>query len=97
PDVRLGLAAPPGAVAGPHPDRAGVRGGDRGAAVHPGLPVGRGLATVPQGDGGPVSALTGVRARRVLVVDNYDSFVFKLVQYLRHTGAECPVCAHSAG
>jgi para-aminobenzoate synthetase component II len=31
------------------------------------------------------------RARRVLVVDNYDSFVFNLVQYLAQLGAECDV------
>ena len=30
-------------------------------------------------------------ARRVLVVDNYDSFVFNLVQYLAQLGAECTV------
>jgi para-aminobenzoate synthetase component 2 len=29
--------------------------------------------------------------RRVLVVDNYDSFVFNLVQYLAQLGAECTV------
>ena len=38
-----------------------------------------------------MSALTGGRARRVLVVDNYDSFVFNLVQYLGQLGAECTV------
>ena len=38
-----------------------------------------------------MSAPTGVRARRVLVVDNYDSFVFNLVQYLGQLGAECTV------
>jgi para-aminobenzoate synthetase component II len=31
------------------------------------------------------------RPRRVLVVDNYDSFVFNLVQYLAQLGAECTV------
>jgi para-aminobenzoate synthetase component 2 len=30
-------------------------------------------------------------ARRILVVDNYDSFVFNLVQYLAQLGAECTV------
>jgi para-aminobenzoate synthetase component II len=30
-------------------------------------------------------------ATRVLVVDNYDSFVFNLVQYLGQLGAECEV------
>ena len=31
------------------------------------------------------------RPRRVLVVDNYDSFVFNLVQYLAQLGADCTV------
>jgi para-aminobenzoate synthetase component 2 len=30
-------------------------------------------------------------ARRILVIDNYDSFVFNLVQYLAQLGAECTV------
>ena len=28
---------------------------------------------------------------RVLVIDNYDSFVYNLVQYLAQLGAECVV------
>ena len=28
---------------------------------------------------------------RVLVIDNYDSFVFNIVQYLGQLGAECDV------
>ena len=28
---------------------------------------------------------------KILVVDNYDSFVFNLVQYLQQLGAECTV------
>jgi len=32
-----------------------------------------------------------VAPRRVLVVDNYDSFVFNIVQYLAQLGAECTV------
>ena len=28
---------------------------------------------------------------QILVVDNYDSFVFNLVQYLAQLGAECTV------
>jgi para-aminobenzoate synthetase component II len=38
-----------------------------------------------------VSAAVAGRARRILVVDNYDSFVFNLVQYLGQLGAECTV------
>jgi para-aminobenzoate synthetase component 2 len=30
-------------------------------------------------------------AKRILVIDNYDSFVFNLVQYLAQLGAECTV------
>ena len=29
--------------------------------------------------------------KRILVVDNYDSFVFNLVQYLQQLGADCTV------
>ena len=35
--------------------------------------------------------MTGAVPRRILVVDNYDSFVFNLVQYLAQLGAECEV------
>jgi para-aminobenzoate synthetase component 2 len=31
------------------------------------------------------------RMARILVIDNYDSFVFNLVQYLQQLGAECTV------
>ena len=30
-------------------------------------------------------------AAKILVIDNYDSFVFNLVQYLQQLGAECTV------
>src|SRR4051812_4310359 len=49
------------------------------------LPLGRAAVALQRCDGGqPVSA-------RILVVDNYDSFVFNLVQYLGQLGAECEV------
>lgn len=32
-----------------------------------------------------------MRIRKILVIDNYDSFVFNLVQYLAQLGAECTV------
>jgi para-aminobenzoate synthetase component 2 len=35
--------------------------------------------------------VSDVRPRRILVVDNYDSFVFNLVQYLGQLGAVCTV------
>jgi len=33
---------------------------------------------------------------RILVIDNYDSFVFNLVQYLQQLGAECTVVRNDA-
>jgi para-aminobenzoate synthetase component II len=42
------------------------------------------------------TAAPSVRPRRVLVVDNYDSFVFNLVQYLAQLGAECTVVRNDA-
>jgi para-aminobenzoate synthetase component 2 len=35
-------------------------------------------------------------AAKILVVDNYDSFVFNLVQYLQQLGAECTVVRNDA-
>jgi anthranilate synthase/aminodeoxychorismate synthase-like glutamine amidotransferase len=37
------------------------------------------------------------RGRRILVVDNYDSFVFNLVQYLGELGAQTVVWRNDAG
>ena len=34
--------------------------------------------------------------RKILVVENYDSFVFNLVQYLQQLGAECTVVRNDA-
>ena len=35
-------------------------------------------------------------ATAILVIDNYDSFVFNLVQYLGQLGAECTVVRNDA-
>ena len=35
-------------------------------------------------------------ARKILVIDNYDSFVFNLVQYLQQLGATCTVVRNDA-
>ncbi len=35
-------------------------------------------------------------ARKILVIDNYDSFVFNLVQYLQQLGAECMVVRNNS-
>ena len=43
---------------------------------------------------GPCATLVGVTT--ILVVDNYDSFVFNLVQYLEQLGAECIVRRNDA-
>jgi para-aminobenzoate synthetase component 2 len=43
-----------------------------------------------------VSELPG-RGRRILVIDNYDSFVFNLVQYLGELGAQTVVWRNDAG
>jgi para-aminobenzoate synthetase component 2 len=34
--------------------------------------------------------------KRVVVIDNYDSFTYNLVQYLQVLGAECDVCLNDA-
>ena len=38
-----------------------------------------------------------VSGPRILVVDNYDSFVFNLVQYLAQLGADVTVVRNDAG
>ncbi|MGI8415904.1 MAG: glutamine amidotransferase-related protein, partial [Nakamurella sp.] len=37
-----------------------------------------------------------VSVTRILVIDNYDSFVYNLVQYLEQLGAECVVRRNDA-
>ncbi len=43
----------------------------------------------------PMAPLT-TKPTKILVVDNYDSFVFNLVQYLQQLGAECTVVRNDA-
>jgi para-aminobenzoate synthetase component 2 len=38
----------------------------------------------------------GTSTCKILVIDNYDSFVFNLVQYLQQLGAECTVVRNDA-
>ncbi len=78
----VGSAAAPGGAPG--------GGGMRGPAVR-GVPLGRAAPAVQPRDGGPVS-----HPVRVLVVDNYDSFVYNLVQYLAQLGAEVEVRRNDA-
>jgi para-aminobenzoate synthetase component II len=42
------------------------------------------------------AAHAGARRTRILVIDNYDSFVFNLVQYLYQLDAECEVLRNDA-
>ena len=46
--------------------------------------------------GASAGSVTAVPAPRVLVIDNYDSFVYNLVQYLGELGAEPLVHRHDA-
>jgi anthranilate synthase component 2 len=50
----------------------------------------------PRGAAGEPVAAQGPRAARLLVVDNYDSFTFNLVQYLGELGAEVEVFRNDA-
>jgi anthranilate synthase component 2 len=51
-------------------------------------------AQQPPGPPGRPTATVPVVATRVLVIDNYDSFVYNLVQYLGELGAEPMVLRH---
>jgi anthranilate synthase/aminodeoxychorismate synthase-like glutamine amidotransferase len=48
----------------------------------------RHLPTEPLGEGGEGTSTVGAVPTRVLVIDNYDSFVYNLVQYLGELGAD---------
>lgn len=48
-------------------------------------------STSTTSDGATIAAI-----RRILVVDNYDSFVFTIVGYLQQLGAECEVARNDA-
>jgi anthranilate synthase component II len=56
---------------------------------------GIGQQTNPSATAAQAGTVLGV-ARRVLVIDNYDSFVYNLVQYLGELGAEPVVHRHDA-
>ena len=43
------------------------------------------------GEGATASYMKGPTMARILCVDNYDSFVFTIVGYLRHLGATVDV------
>jgi para-aminobenzoate synthetase component II len=65
----------------------------------PVLPTPRTLGAVPwTGPGGGTGSCwyTGIVSRPVLVVDNFDSFVYNLVQYLGQLGVECVVRRNDA-
>ena len=54
------------------------------------------MAVNPSGPRGRVALPSAGVAPRVLVIDNYDSFVYNLVQYLGELGAEPLVHRHDA-
>jgi para-aminobenzoate synthetase component 2 len=43
-----------------------------------------------------INSSTGNAGPRILVVDNYDSFVFTIVGYLQQLGAQCEVLRNDA-
>ena len=55
-----------------------------------------GLATAAPAPAAPDQERSGPPGPRILVVDNYDSFVFNLVQYLHQLGATCEVLRNDA-
>jgi para-aminobenzoate synthetase component II len=62
----------------------------------PPTPAGPGGALGGGGRGGGPCWYTGMVSRRVLVVDNFDSFVYNLVQYLGQLGVRCIVRRNDA-
>jgi para-aminobenzoate synthetase/4-amino-4-deoxychorismate lyase len=53
-------------------------------------------ATPPTGSANATPPLTSATRPRVLFIDNYDSFVFNLVQYVRELGASAEVVRNDA-
>ena len=81
----------PGPLARPAAAGAGAAGGGLAAAAVRRVPVDRAAPAHQPGDG--ADEMTAVR---VLVVDNYDSFVYNLVQYLGQLGADVVVRRNDA-
>ena len=61
-----------------------------------GRPIGGELGTIKGSAVVPKSPLTGTRRARVLLIDNYDSFVYNLAQYLGELGASTTVLRNDA-
>ena len=53
--------------------------------------VTRWLIPVASGKQALCERIAAMAAKKILVIDNYDSFVYNLVQYLAQLGAECTV------
>src|SRR5947209_8344655 len=85
----MDLAAPARAARGPVGPGAPAGASRVGGAAVRDLPVDRTAPADQPGDGAE-------QVTRILVVDNYDSFVYNLVQYLGQLGAEVIVRRNDA-
>src|SRR3954454_7503908 len=88
PDVRVAVAAPAGQRRGAHHAVGRAVPGCRCPADVRDLPVDRATPAHQRCDGGQMT--------HVLVVDNYDSFVYNLVQYLGQLGVDVTVRRNDA-
>ena len=79
---------------GPGAARAVLVAGRRRRPVPVGVPGDRAAHALQRRDGGPTRV--HLEAARILVVDNYDSFVFTIVGYLAQLGASCEVVRNDA-